>query len=621
MSAYIDLGLIGTISENDEVKVASESSDSEEEVQKEKKKKKKMKTDFNNAFSFADQFAKKADPTFTLDEKIEAARKRRKLQEDSEEETKGDNPDEELEQDVDSSDGEFVADTLRTKEKKKKKKRKRKGEPDSDEEQVGEKIQFSERIDTYDRNSSFSDMNISRPLMKALGLLNFEQPTPIQSATIPIALLGRDICACAVTGSGKTAAFMLPILERLLYKPKETSVTRVLVVVPTRELAVQVHAVAKQLANYTNIQITLAAGGLDLKAQEAALRLGPDIVIATPGRLIDHLHNSPSFNLNSVEILDVGRVFRRADEGGNPTLCPYTTDHAVKDLAAVSLDKPVKVFINENTDTALGLRQEFVRIRANREGDREAIVAALLSRTFPDHCIVFIQTKKQAHRMHLRLDALRRFKESEIDILLATDLAARGLDIDGIKTVINFTMPNTVKHYVHRVGRTARAGKSGRSISLVGEQERKLLKEVVKKAKTPLKTRIVPQDVIAKYRERISALEKDIVEIEQAENEEREMRATENQMNKATRILDENQPDQGKRTWFQSHKERLAEKDASKKKKKNKMKSAFDKELTNTGRTAVRQYRAGPSYKERKELGLGGNKKKSGQQKNMKRKR
>ncbi|XP_052819355.1 probable ATP-dependent RNA helicase DDX27 [Mya arenaria] len=746
MSAYIDLGLIGTISENDEVKVASESSDSEEEVQKEKKKKKKMKTDFNNAFSFADQedpfkgfksiklkFAKKADPTFTLDEKIEAARKRRKLQngddiqEDSEEETKGDNPDEELEQDVDSSDGEFVADTLRTKEKKKKKKRKRKGEPDSDEEQVGEKIQFSERIDTYDRNSSFSDMNISRPLMKALGLLNFEQPTPIQSATIPIALLGRDICACAVTGSGKTAAFMLPILERLLYKPKETSVTRVLVVVPTRELAVQVHAVAKQLANYTNIQITLAAGGLDLKAQEAALRLGPDIVIATPGRLIDHLHNSPSFNLNSVEILVLDEADRMLDEyfaeqmkevirlcarTRQTMLFSATMTEEVKDLAAVSLDKPVKVFINENTDTALGLRQEFVRIRANREGDREAIVAALLSRTFPDHCIVFIQTKKQAHRMHLvlgllginvgelhgnlsqaqRLDALRRFKESEIDILLATDLAARGLDIDGIKTVINFTMPNTVKHYVHRVGRTARAGKSGRSISLVGEQERKLLKEVVKKAKTPLKTRIVPQDVIAKYRERISALEKDIVEIEQAENEEREMRATENQMNKATRILDENQPDQGKRTWFQSHKERLAEKEAlrlgdfdslpskmkkkkltkdqlkhkpntpedrsffeiqksqqysakfakktarqqkvmgitdsslnnnnaSKKKKKNKMKSAFDKELTNTGRTAVRQYRAGPSYKERKELGLGGNKKKSGQQKNMKRKR
>lgn len=619
-----------------------------------------------------------------------------------------DEVDEEIEEDDESSDEEMTADTIKTKEKKQKKGKRRKRGQDSDEEEK-EKIEFSETIDTFDDQLTFQDMNVSRPLMKGLSSMNFEKPTPIQAATIPVALLGKDICACAVTGSGKTVAFMLPILERLLYRPKQAAVTRVLVLVPTRELAVQVHTVSRQLAHHTNIEIQLSAGGLDLKAQEAALRRGPDVVIATPGRLIDHLHNSPNFNLNNIEILVLDEADRMLDEyfaeqmkevirlcsrNRQTMLFSATMTDEVKDLAAVSLRNPVKVFVNENTDVALGLRQEFIRIRPNREGDREAIIGALVSRTFRDHCIVFIQTKKQAHRMHIilgllginvgelhgnlsqaqRLDALKKFRDSEIDVLLATDLAARGLDIDGVKTVINFTMPNTIKHYVHRVGRTARAGRKGRSVTLVGEQERKLLKEVVKKARTPLKTRIVPQEVIVKYKDKIANMAQDILEIEKEEKEESVMRATENQLNKAKNLL-ENQKEmmnRQKRTWFQSHKERMKEKaslrladhsalsgnkkkqdkgkkksltaddralheinksqeyaarfskksfkakrlrvfneeDATanhtKKKKSQKRKSAFDQELTNTGKSALKKFRSGPSYHERKEMGLPG---------------
>ncbi|XP_048779309.2 probable ATP-dependent RNA helicase DDX27 [Ostrea edulis] len=724
------LGFVGTIGEDDEIEVEPESSDSNEDElqtpqrQKKKKKAKKNDNEFNTKFSFTDQLdpsasfdfdfairqAKRKQHATTLDEKIAKVRKQQKRG-DEPEVIAGESEEDEIEEDDESSDEEMRTDTVKTKEKKKKKSKKKKSYSDSEEEKEKEKVEFSETVDSYDEKLTFQDMNVSRPLMKGLGHMNFSKPTPIQAATIPVALLGRDLCACAVTGSGKTVAFMLPILERLMYRTQQVAATRVLVLVPTRELAVQVHTVARQLAQFTNIDIVLSAGGLDVKAQEAALRMNPDVVIATPGRLIDHLHNSPNFSLRNIEILVLDEADRMLDEyfaeqmneiirqcarTRQTMLFSATMTEAVQDLASVSLKQPVKIFVNQNTDVALGLRQEFIRIRANREGEREAIIASLVSRTFRDHCIVFIQTKKQAHRMHIvlgllgvnvgelhgnlsqaqRLETLKRFKESAVDVLLATDLAARGLDIEGVKTVINFTMPNTIKHYVHRVGRTARAGRRGRSVTLVGEQERKLLKEVVKKARTPLKTRIVPQEVISKYRDKINKLEKDIAEIEQQEKEESYLRATENQMNKAKNLLekDKNGMDDQKRIWFQSHKERMQEKEAlrlgefnklpkhrktsSKEKKKaitaedrvnheiqksqeyairnskksfkqkkirvfkeedlstnklqnkggKKRKSAFDQELTNTGKNAIKKFRSGPSFKEKKELGLLGKK-------------
>lgn len=207
--------------------------------------------------------------------------------------------DNEPEDEIELSDDELKHDNLRVKEKKGKK-RKYLKKDDGDED---EKMEFDDAPQLEGDMNSFYQMNLSRPLMKAIGVLGYTHPTPIQAQTIPLALLGRDICGCAATGTGKTAAYMLPTLERLLYKPMSAaSVTRVLVLVPTRELGAQVYQVTKQLTQYSNIDIGLAIGGLDLKAQESVLRQNPDVVIATPGRLIDHIKNTPSFSLDSVEV-------------------------------------------------------------------------------------------------------------------------------------------------------------------------------------------------------------------------------------------------------------------------------------------------------------------------------
>uniref|UniRef100_A0A665X8U7 RNA helicase n=1 Tax=Echeneis naucrates TaxID=173247 RepID=A0A665X8U7_ECHNA len=570
---------------------------------------------------------------------------------------------------------------------------------------------YFEYASQYDEKLTFDDMNLSRPILKAITALGFKQPTPIQKACVPVGLLGKDLCACAATGTGKTAAFMLPVLERLVYKPRTSQVTRVLVLVPTRELGIQVHSVARQLAQFTSITTCLAVGGLDLKSQEAALRAGPDVLIATPGRLIDHLHNTPSFELTHIEILILDEADRMLDEYFEEQmkeiirLCSYnrqtmlfsaTMTDEVKDLAAVSLKQPIRIFVNSNTDVAPFLRQEFVRIRANREGDREAVVAALLTRTFQDHVMVFTQTRKQAHRLHIllglmglkvgelhgelsqnqRLENLRRFKDDQIDILVATDVAARGLDIDGVKTVINFTMPSTIKHYVHRVGRTARAGRSGRSVSLVGESERKMLKEVVKSAKSSVKARVLPPEVILKFRDLITKLEKDVDAVVKLEREERELAASEAKLSVAQkRLTGSASSSESQRVWFQTQQERkqsrmskalqefdlalrgkkkrakflkdskkkdltaeersqfeilkaqmFAERAAKRERRpkrarampedemltkanqkaagKGGKKSVFDKELTNTSSKALKHYRAGPSFADRKRLGM-----------------
>ncbi|XP_077284561.1 dead-box helicase Rs1 [Arctopsyche grandis] len=602
---YADL--IRTIEEDDPSQPgASDESDQEVEYQPSKAKNKK-KVDFNPNFKFVSSVAEYNKDTWDdlakyVKRKVKSKTEDRikKVREESRMNLKEENDSEEEDDascdDIHISDDELKHDNIKVKPKKITKKQKLKELEDLDNPVVEYESDYFEEAPPYDENASFYIMNLSRPLLKAISAMNFVHPTPIQSATIPVALLGKDVCGCAATGTGKTAAYMLPTLERLLFKPHTGSpVTRVVVLVPTRELGVQVYQVSRQLAQFTNVEVGLSVGGLDLKVQETVLRKNPDVVIATPGRLIDHLRNTPSFTLHSIEVLILDEADRMLDEyfadqmkeiirmcspKRQTMLFSATMTEEVKELAAVSLSKPVKIFVNSNKEVAFNLRQEFIRIRVGREGEREAILAALVCRSFRSQCLIFTGTRSQAHRLHLllgllgiqcaelhgalpqpqRLAALQTFKDQQADILIATDVAARGLDISGVKTVINFVMPATVEHYIHRVGRTARAGRAGVSVSLAGEKERKLVKDIVKRAKNPVKARVIPPEIIAKYKAKVDELDPKIEGILQEEYAERMLSRAENQHNRLTKKLtgDDNERD---RPWFQTHQERRAEKE------------------------------------------------------------
>ncbi|KAF9956232.1 nucleolar DEAD-box protein required for synthesis of 60S ribosomal subunit [Mortierella alpina] len=484
-------------------------------------------------------------------------------------------------------------------------------ESESDDEEEEESEYQKERKRAYfapetdnpvDVAETFATMNLSRPILKGLAQVGFVQPTQIQARTIPVALMGKDICGGAVTGSGKTAAFVVPVLERLLYRSRQTATSRVLILCPTRELAIQCHSVAQKLASFTDITFGLCVGGLSRNAQEIQLRTRPDVLIATPGRLIDHILNSRSFTLDHIDILIMDEADRMLEDGFSAELteivnaCPKSrqtmlfsatmTDN-VDELIRMSLDRPVRLQIDSSNATAARLVQEFVRIRQHREEDRPAVLLALCSRTFKRRVIIFFRSKAAAHQMKIifglmglrsaelhgnltqeqRLASLEEFRDERVDFLLATDLASRGLDIKGIDTVINFNMPQNYAIYQHRVGRTARAGRMGRAVTLAGENDRKLLKMAIKNAdKKTVKHRVIPQDVITRYRERVEGLTEGVKEVMAEEKEDKALRQAEMEMRKSQNLLKHEDEIYSRpaKTWFQTADEKKLAADTSK---------------------------------------------------------
>ena len=464
---------------------------------------------------------------------------------------------------------------------------------------------------------SFKSFDICKPLLKALSVMGFKTPTPIQQAAIPVAMMGKDVCGGAETGSGKTAAFLIPILERLLrVSARGSSRTRVLVLLPTRELAVQCAEVATKLTQYstTLVRIALAAGGLPMKQQAAELKSYPDIVIATPGRLIDHLTNTPGFHLDDIEILVLDEADRMLEEGFEAELqeiirhCPgsehrqtmlfsATMTDDVDELARLSLKRPVRLFVDGQQAIAKKLEQEFVRVRDEDHergapndssttftDQRLALLLALTDRVIKDKkCIVFLPTKELTHRCFVlfqlsgakavelhggmdqeaRLYALTTFKSNAAQYLMATDVAARGLDIPLVDCVMNYSMPANYNQYLHRVGRTARAGQAGLSITLVGEADRKLLKAVLKNSTASVKQRSIPTGVSIAYRKKLEALTPMISDCLHREQQEKLLSRAEREADRAMNLIDHASEiaSRPKKQWFQSTKEKSKKRD------------------------------------------------------------
>ncbi|OHU88531.1 MULTISPECIES: DEAD/DEAH box helicase [Pseudoalteromonas] len=367
---------------------------------------------------------------------------------------------------------------------------------------------------------SFQALSLCGELAQALNKLNFTAPTPVQTQCIPVVLAGHDLVATAQTGTGKTAAFMLPILERLLASPERQGTVRALVVTPTRELAQQVAQSAQSYAQCTALKMVCLYGGANIGPQEKALKAGSDVVVATPGRLLDHLIKG-TLSLAQVEhlvfdeadrILDMGfigeikRIMRHLPAQRQTLLFSATIDEQVQSLVKQWLNDPKRVSIDKENSAAQQVEQVFYAVDEDRKRE---LMSHLIGKNNWQQVLVFTRTKNMADSLAKELNkdglatlaihgdksqgardkALEQFKSGKTRVLVATDVAARGLDIVDLDYVINAELPYVAEDYVHRIGRTGRAGKTGYAMSLVSIDEQWLLEEI----EVLLDERLTPQ--------------------------------------------------------------------------------------------------------------------------------
>ncbi|RQM07356.1 hypothetical protein DH86_00003091 [Scytalidium sp. 3C] len=350
-------------------------------------------------------------------------------------------------------------------------------------------------------SKTFKDLGIIDSLCDACEALGYKAPTPIQAESIPLALQGRDLIGLAETGSGKTAAFALPILQALLDKPQPLFG---LILAPTRELAFQISQSFEALGSLISVRCAVIVGGMDMVSQSIALGKKPHIVVATPGRLLDHLENTKGFSLRSLKYLVMDEADRLLDLDFGPILekilkvlprerrtylFSATMSSKVESLQRASLRDPLRVSISSNKyQTVSTLLQTYLFIP---HPHKDTYLIYLLTEFAGQTAIIFTRTVNETQRLAIllrtlgfgaiplhgqlsqsaRLGALNKFRAGSREILVATDVAARGLDIPSVDVVLNYDLPPDSKTYIHRVGRTARAGRSGRAISLVTQYD------------------------------------------------------------------------------------------------------------------------------------------------------
>ena len=359
--------------------------------------------------------------------------------------------------------------------------------------------------------AGFGMFDLHADLIRAVDELGFTQPTPIQRDSIPAALEGRDLLACASTGSGKTAAFLLPIIERLRKQPRAG--TRALIVTPTRELAAQIVDHFGGLAKHTGLRAAAVYGGVGMRPQEEALRRGADVIVATPGRLLDHMqYDYAGFQKLEVLVLDeadrmldmgflpdIRRVLKRLPQTPRQTLFfSATMPQPIVTLSRELLRNPSMINIERKAEPAKGITQAFYPVS---EKLKAALLIELVKRDVVGNAIVFCRTKHRANRlaeklekaglsvakMHgnrsqaQRTDALKGFKDGRYRLLVATDIVARGIDVEALDHVVNFDVPAAPDDYIHRVGRTARADAIGDAYTLISPAEEQDVRDIERK--------------------------------------------------------------------------------------------------------------------------------------------
>jgi ATP-dependent RNA helicase RhlE len=369
---------------------------------------------------------------------------------------------------------------------------------------------------------SFSTFALHPDLLRGLHGLGFTEPTPIQTKAIPPAREGRDVLACAMTGSGKTAAFLLPILQRLHGQPR--GVTRALVLAPTRELAVQIDQHRRDLGRFVPVTGAAVYGGVGMEPQETAIRRGVDILVATPGRLLDHL-TRPYARLTGIEVLvldeadrmldmgflpDIRRILKMLPAGRRQTLLfSATLPPEIVALAREMLRDPARIDVERPAAPAAGISHAAYPVAAEL---KLPLLVELLRQPDVRNMLVFTRTKHRANRLAeglvrrgvsadrihgnrsqaQRTQALGAFKSGKTRVLVATDVAARGIDVTGLSHVVNFDVPAASEDYIHRVGRTARAGEVGDAITLVSPQEEADLRGIERAVGTRMPRLTVP---------------------------------------------------------------------------------------------------------------------------------
>ncbi len=375
---------------------------------------------------------------------------------------------------------------------------------------------------------SFADLGLRAELLRAVESEGYTQATPIQIQAIPAVLSGQDVLAGAQTGTGKTAAFTLPMLQLLSSRPRRferaRGAPRVLVLTPTRELAAQVKASVDTYGSNLNLKAAAIFGGVNINPQKDQLRRGVDVLVATPGRLLDHV-NQRTVDLSGVEILvldeadrmldmgfihDIRKVISRLPTERQNLLFSATYSNEIKNLADDLLDRPVQIEVARRNTAAEKVTQQVYRV--DKKGKRDLLIH-LINEGQWFQVLVFTRTKHGANRLTdqlnragleaaaihgnksqaVRTKALAEFKNGKIRVLVATDIASRGLDIDRLPHVVNYELPNVPEDYVHRIGRTGRAGEEGVALSLVSDDESKLLKDIQRLLKRDLPVLALPK--------------------------------------------------------------------------------------------------------------------------------